>query len=195
LYPDALTNTRRVAERCRFDLRCGLQELPTFPTPPTMNADTYLRHLCDAGRQHLGLSGDVETQLEYELRVIRESGLSNYFLIVWDIVRFAREQGILCQGRGSAANSLAAYLLGISPVNPLAHDLVFERFLSSERQVAPDIDLDFQADRREEVIQYVYQRYGLEHAAMACTLVTFRARSAIRDVGKALGCRLTCSTT
>lgn len=186
-YPDALTNTRRVAERCHFDLRCGLQELPTFPTPPAMNADRYLRYLCDEGRQRISLSGDVETQLEYELRVIRDSGLSNYFLIVRDIVRFAREQGILCQGRGSAANSLVAYLLGISPVNPLAHDLVFERFLSSERQVVPDIDLDFQADRREEVIQYVYQRYGLEHAAMACTLVTFRARSAIRDVGKALG--------
>lgn len=186
-YPDALTHTRHIAERCDFDLRCGLQELPTFPTPPAMNADLYLRHLCEVGRQRMGLSGDVETQLDYELRVIHDSGLSNYFLIVWDIVRFAREQGILCQGRGSAANSLVAYLLGISPVNPLAHDLVFERFLSSERQVVPDIDLDFQADRREEVIQYVYQRYGLEHAAMACTLVTFRARSAIRDVGKALG--------
>lgn len=186
-YPDALTNTRRVAERCHFDLRCGLQELPAFPTPSAMNADLYLRQLCDEGRQRIGLPGDVEMQLDYELRVIRDSGLSNYFLIVWDIVRFAREQGILCQGRGSAANSLVAYLLGISPVNPLAHDLVFERFLSAERRVIPDVDLDFQADRREEVIQYVYQSYGLEHAAMACTLVTFRARSAIRDVGKALG--------
>ena len=106
--------------------------------------------------------------------MIERAGLSNYFLIVWDIVRFAREQGICCQGRGIAANSLVAYLLGISPVNPIAHDLVFERFLSDERQAVPDIDIDFQADRREEVIQYVYERYGHEHAAMACTFVTFR---------------------
>ncbi len=119
--------------------------------------------------------------------MIERSGLANYFLIVWDIVRYARAQGILCQGRGSAANSLVAYLLGISPINPLEHHLVFERFLSDERQAVPDIDIDFQADRREEVIQYVYERYGHEHAAMACTFITFRARSAIRDVGKALG--------
>ena len=102
-------------------------------------------------------------------------------------MRFAREQGIRCQGRGSAANSLVAYLLMISPVNPLAHNLLFERFLSDERQATPDIDIDFDAARREEVIQYVYARYGTAHAAMACTLVTFRARSALRDVGKALG--------
>ena len=119
--------------------------------------------------------------------MVERAGLSNYFLIVWDVVRFAAEQGILCQGRGSAANSLVAYVLGISPVDPIAHDLVFERFLSDERQAAPDIDIDFQADRREEIIQYVYQRYGHDHAAMACTFVCFRARSAVRDVGKALG--------
>jgi error-prone DNA polymerase len=126
-------------------------------------------------------------RLTHELGVIERAGLANYFLIVWDLVRFAREQGILCQGRGSAANSLVAYLLGITPIDPLAHDLVFERFLSAERQLTPDIDLDFQADRREEVIQYVYRRYGPAHTAMACTFVTFRARSALRDIGKALG--------
>ncbi len=97
-------------------------------------------------------------QLDHELRIIHASGLSNYFLIVWDIVRFARDNGILCQGRGSAANSLVAYHLGISPVNPLEHDLVFERFLSTERQVVPDIDIDFDAARREEVIQYILIR-------------------------------------
>src|SRR5690606_26005443 len=102
-------------------------------------------------------------------------GLANYFLIVWDIVRHARERGIRCQGRGSAANSLVAYLLGITPVDPLAHDLVFERFLSAERALVPDIDIDFDAARREEVIQYVYARYGEAHTAMACTFVTFRA--------------------
>ena len=151
-----------------------------------VNTDTYLLYLCQERLQQLGLS-NADGQLTYELEVIQHSGLSNYFLIVWDIVRFARENGILCQGRGSAANSLVAYLLNISPINPIAHNLVFERFLSSERRAVPDIDIDFQADRREEVIQYIYTRYGLAHAAMACTLVTFRARSAIRDVGKALG--------
>ena len=126
-------------------------------------------------------------QLNHELRVIEQAGLANYFLIVWDIVRFALQEGVRCQGRGSAANSLVAYLLYISPIDPIAHDLVFERFLSSERQVVPDIDIDFDAQRREEVIQYIYKRYGSDHTAMACTYVTFRTRSAIRDIGKALG--------
>ncbi|MBA3867681.1 MAG: error-prone DNA polymerase [Anaerolineae bacterium] len=186
-YPHALSNTRSIAEQCNFELPNGLQELPIFPTPEQMSADEYLRQLCVTQAAHLQLPTNAYDQIDYELRVIRESGLSNYFLIVWDIVRFAREQDIMCQGRGSAANSLVAYLLGISPVNPLAHDLVFERFLSSERQVVPDIDIDFDGDRREEVIQYVYQRYGLDYAAMACTFVTFHAKSAIRDIGKALG--------
>ena len=186
-YPHALNNTRSIAEQCNFELSNGLQELPIFPTPDQMSADEYLRQLCVTQAAHLQLPTNAYDQIDYELRIIHESGLSNYFLIVWDIVRFAREQDILCQGRGSAANSLVAYLLEISPINPLVHNLVFERFLSSERQVVPDIDIDFDAARREEVIQYVYQHYGLDHAAMACTFVTFRARSAIRDIGKALG--------
>jgi DNA-directed DNA polymerase III PolC len=185
-YPAALANTRRIAEMCRYNLHFGLQELPVFPAPDGLTADGYLRRLCEqAIRPEQGRL--MLDQLNRELAVISQSGLSNYFLIVWDIVRYANENGILCQGRGSAANSLVAYLLGISPVDPLAHDLVFERFLSDERQVAPDIDIDFDAARREEVIQYLYRRYGTTHAAMACTLVTFRARSALRDVGKALG--------
>ncbi len=127
-----------------------------------MDAPAYLRRLCeDALPQRYPDGGAaVRERLEHELGIITRAGLANYFLIVWDIVRFAREQGILCQGRGSAANSLVAYLLGITPVDPLAHHLVFERFLSDERRIAPDIDIDFQADRREEVIQYVYQNYG-----------------------------------
>ena len=128
----------------------------------------------------------AQARLDIELSVISRGGLANYFLIVWDIVRFAREQGIRRQGRGSAANSLVAYLLDITPIDPLQHNLVFERFLSDERRVVPDIDIDFQADRREEVIQYIYQRYGHTHAAMACTYITYRTRSAVRDVGKAL---------
>jgi len=188
-FPQALANTQRIAERCSFDLHYGVQDLPVFPTPPGIDAKAYLRHLCEAAlpARYPRAPQRVRTQLLHEIRVIERAGLANYFLIVWDIVRFCREQGILCQGRGSAANSLVAYLLGISPVDPLAHALVFERFLSEERPLPPDIDLDIQADRREEVIQYVYRRYGTDHAAMACTFVTFRSRSALRDVAKALG--------
>jgi len=187
-YPDALGNTLRIAERCQFVLRYGLQDLPAFPTPPGKDAIGELAQLCHEGlRWRYGAPSErVCAQLNYELSVIEQAGLANYFLIVWDIVRFARTHGIRCQGRGSAANSLVAYLLAISPIDPLKHDLVFERFLSAERPALPDIDIDFAADRREEVIQYVYQRYGHDHAAMASTLVTFRARSALRDVAHAL---------
>ena len=188
-YPDAISNTTRIAERCTFELDFGLQELPIFPAPEGMSAHDYLESLCREGlaTRRIDATEAVLRQLAHELDVIERAGLANYFLVVWDIVRFARESGIRCQGRGSAANSLVAYLLLISPVNPIEHNLVFERFLSDERQAVPDIDIDFDAARREEVIQYVYERYGHEHAAMACTFVTFRARSALRDVGKALG--------
>jgi error-prone DNA polymerase len=187
-YPDALTNSRRLAERCQFQLTYGLQDLPQFPTPCGLSPIAYLTELC--GQSLPWRYGEpperVCAQLRYELAVIERAGLANYFLIVWDIVRFARSHGIRCQGRGSAANSLVAYLLAISPIDPLAHDLVFERFLSNERPSMPDIDLDFAADRREEVIQYVYGRYGAEHAAMACTVITFQPRSALRDIAGAL---------
>ncbi len=187
-YPEALSNTLRIAERCEFELRYGLQDLPTFPTPPGLDAIGYLTRLCHQALpwRYGAPSERVCQQLAYELQVIAQAGLANYFLIVWDIVCFARIHGIRCQGRGSAANSLVAYLLAISPIDPLTHDLVFERFLSAERPALPDIDIDFAADRREEVIQYVYGRYGHDHAAMASTLVTFRARSALRDVAHAL---------
>ena len=187
-YPEALTNTLHLAERCRFELVYGLQDLPAFPTPPGLDAAAYLQQLCQQAVSHRYTepAEQVWTQLSHELAIIDRAGLANYFLIVRDIVRYAQSQDILCQGRGSAANSLVAYLLGISPIDPLAHDLVFERFLSGERALPPDIDLDFDAQRREDVIQYVYQRYGLAHAAMACTFVTFRSRSALRDLGQVL---------
>ncbi len=196
--PLALANTIHLAERCQFDLQYGLQDLPHFPTPHGMSSGAYLRRLCEEGlaeryplsssreRQEVKRQRSARQLLGHELTIIEQAGLANYFLIVWDIVRFARQADIRCQGRGSAANSLVAYLLYISPVDPLAHDLVFERFLSGERQVAPDIDIDFDAQRREEVIQYIYKTYGAEHTAMACTFVTFRSRSALRDTGKAL---------
>lgn len=189
-HPSAVANTLAVAERCRFVLRYGLQDLPPFPTPHGMSSGAYLHRLCrEAVPLRYGSEPPeaVYEQLGHELAVIERAGLANYFLIVWDIVRFARQHDIPCQGRGSAAGSLVAYLLFISPIDPLAHDLVFERFLSDERQVMPDIDIDFDAGRREEVIQYVYELYGEAHTAMACTFVTFQRRSAVRDVGKALG--------
>ena len=188
-YPAALHNTLHIAERCDFELVYGLQDLPHHPTPHGMSSEAYLRRLCESALSDRCTGGEqtARQQLNHELAIIEAAGLANYFLIVADIVRYANEQGIRCQGRGSAANSLVAYLLRISPIDPLAHDLVFERFLSAERQVVPDIDIDFDAARREEVIQYIYDHYGAEHTAMACTLVTFRKRSALRDVGKALG--------
>ena len=188
-YPEALANTARIAERCDFSLEYGLQDLPQYAAPAGQSTEVYLRELCleAVTRKYPASPSNVTARLNYELEVIQRSGLSNYFLVVADIVRFSRANRIRCQGRGSAANSLVAYLLNISPIDPLAHDLVFERFLSDERKLAPDIDIDFDAARREEVIQYVYEKYGTDHAAMACTFVTFQARSALRDVGKALG--------
>lgn len=181
--PEAVANTQRIAALCDFTLGERLQPLPLIETPPQMNADDYLRHLCSSGQ----LTPSEQHQLDHELDVIQQAGLSNYFLVVWDIVRFARERGILCQGRGSAANSFVAYRLQISPIHPLEHGLLFERFLSSERQAVPDIDIDFDAERREEVIQYVYGKYGHACAAMACTFSTFQAKAALRDAAKAFG--------
>ncbi|MGC9521571.1 MAG: DNA polymerase III subunit alpha [Anaerolineae bacterium] len=188
--PEALINTTRIAERCApatTFLSGGHQILPTFGTPDNSAPDSYLRHLCKQALRERYPTDPPHALLEKELAIIQQLDLANYFLIVADIVHFARAQGIRCQGRGSAANSLVAYLLNISPIDPVATDLVFERFLSLERPRPPDIDIDFAADRREEVIQYVYKRYGRDHAAMACTLVTFRAKSAVRDVARALG--------
>ncbi|MEI2691357.1 MAG: DNA polymerase III subunit alpha [Anaerolineae bacterium] len=186
--PDALRQTVEIAQRCQVSLRRGVQDLPRFPTGIASQQE-YLIALCQNAmdRRYGDEPGErAQRLLTHELAVIGQLGLTNYFLIVWDLVRFARGQGIRCQGRGSAANSLVAYLLGITPIDPLAHDLVFERFLSTERPATPDIDIDFQAERREEVIQYIYSRYGRQHAAMACTFVTYRQRSAVRDVARAL---------
>ena len=207
-WPAALRTTLEIAARCRAHLPVGPQALPlahlprqrspTFPSDPLsleqIEATTtleILHHLCQEGlaRKVTGRQSSPEYRqtLERELALIAAQGLAEYFLMVWDLVRFARSQGILCQGRGSAANSLVAYLLDITPIDPLATGLVFERFLSPERATPPDIDLDFAADRREEAIQYLYGRYGHDHVAMACTVITFGARQAIRDTGMALG--------
>jgi error-prone DNA polymerase len=186
--PQALRSTLCIAERCRVNLDFSRQQLPSFPVPTGHTPLSYLQALCEEGLQRKldPITPRARAQLAHELSVIAHTGLAGYFLVVWDIVRFARSQRIRCQGRGSAANSLVAYLLDITPVDPLRHDLLFERFLSEGTHTMPDIDVDFSADRREEVIQYVYERYGQEHVAMVCNVVTYRARSALRDVAKAL---------
>lgn len=186
--PDALANSLAIAERCGASLDFSDQRLPAFRTPKGLSGFQYLYQLCHARLPHCypDLRPQVLKQLAHELEVIERAGLAAYFLVVWDLVRFAREQGIRCQGRGSAANSIVAYLLGITSIDPLAHNLLFERFLSADKFTMPDIDIDFAADRREEVIQYVYRTYGREHTAMVCNVVAYRARSALRDLGKAL---------
>ncbi len=192
LYPDlpeAVRNTLLVAERCNVTLPTGLQTLPQFPVPRGLTANSYLRQLCE--EQLFGYYSRnfnaAKALLEKELDIIARIGLANYFLIVWDIVVFCRRRNILCHGRGSAANSLVARLLNISAVDPIAQGLVVERFLSTEAGGTPDIDLDIDSNVRETVIQYVYERWGRDHAAMACTYITYRAPSAIRDAGFALG--------
>src|SRR5512133_41375 len=196
--PEALAVTQTIAERCQVSLDFSRRRLPAFPArsddfpqgiPPGETAFGLLHTLCQAGLHvRYGLVTPQATgQLAHELRIIEAAGLCDYFLIVWDIVRFARQQGIRCQGRGSAANSLVAYLLEITPVDPLAHDLLFERCLRDQTDTMPDIDIDFDAERRDEVVEYVYQLYGREHTAMVCNVVTYQARSAVRDVARALG--------
>jgi error-prone DNA polymerase len=188
-FPEVVANTWAVAQRCDVRLPSGLQVLPAYPTPPGLSALDYLRQVCRQAlpRCYPAGAGPAEALLAKELDLIQRLGLANYFLIVWDIVNFCRRRGILCHGRGSAANSLVAHLLGISAVDPIAQGLVVERFLSVEHGGTPDIDLDIDAARREIVIQYVYDRWGRDHAAMACTYVTFRSASAVRDAGYALG--------
>ncbi|MFN2459999.1 MAG: DNA polymerase III subunit alpha [Candidatus Velthaea sp.] len=193
-YPLAIANTLAIAERCTFRLDTLSGQFPHFPIPEGETShQSYLRTLVYRGaakRYPMPLDPKVERQLEYELGIIARMDLAGYFLVVWDIVRAAEEIGVLCQGRGSAANSAVCYALHITAVDPVGHGLLFERFLSEERKEVPDIDIDFAHQDREKVIQYVYDRYGREHAAMAAEVITYRTRSAIRDIGKAMGLTL-----
>ena len=193
-YPRALAATLEIAERCTFALTKLPGQFPLFPVPPEEGSrHNYLRTLVYRGaakRYGSPLPPKVERQLEYELGMIARLDLAGYFLIVWDIVRAAEDLGVLCQGRGSAANSAVCYALGITAVDPVGMELLFERFLSEERGEVPDIDIDFAHQDREKVIQYVYERYGRAHAAMTAEVITYHARSAIRDIGKALGLSL-----
>ncbi len=203
--PEALANAARIAERCEWELDLETFHFPAFDlerlrtdeghqqpaaTPGVGEPSrTFLRRLCEDGTMRLygHLTGTVRERLDHELEIIEDKGLVDYFLIVWDIVRFARSQGIFCTGRGSAGDSLVSYVLGITHADPIAHDLLFERFLNPERRNMPDIDVDFDTRRRDEVTKYIYDTYGIERVAAVCTVNTFRARSAIREIGHALG--------
>ncbi|HSL91658.1 MAG TPA: PHP domain-containing protein, partial [Candidatus Limnocylindrales bacterium] len=191
--PRLLSETLRIAERCSFSLSELRYEYPDELVPPGETPATWLRKLTRKGMRQRWPQGPPENvagQVEHELSLIAELRYEPYFLTVHDIVRFARGQGILCQGRGSAANSAVAYCLGITEVDPARMEMLFERFVSRERNEPPDIDVDFEHQRREEVIQYVYRKYGRDRAALAATVITYRPRSAVRDVGKALGLSL-----
>ncbi len=192
VYPESLlAETLVVAGRCHFSLDELRYEYPDEIVAAGRTPAQHLRFLTEEGlRWRYGEEvgqGAVRSQIEHELALIASLGYEPYFLTVYDIVCFARSQGILCQGRGSAANSAVCYALGITEVNPATSSLLFERFISAERNEPPDIDIDFEHERREEVIQYIYRKYGRERAAIAAAITTYRPRSAMRDVGKALG--------
>jgi error-prone DNA polymerase len=186
---EGITTAGELAARCQVDLEFERYRFPGFPVPGGETAFSYLAQLCHEGartRYH-PMTPRVLRQLAHELEVIERTGLAEFFLICWDLMRFCRERGIPAQGRGSAGDSIVAYALGITRVDPIRHELLFERFINEGRTTYPDVDIDFASSRREEVIQYVYERYGTEHTGMVCNLVTYRARSAVREVGLALG--------
>jgi error-prone DNA polymerase len=191
LYPDdALAASVDIAGRCTFSLDELRYEYPDELVPPGFTPAAYLRQETYIGAQRrfpLGIPHNVQEQLEYELELITDLQYEAYFLTVYDIVRFARSQHILCQGRGSAANSAVCYCLGVTEVDPARGSMLFERFISKERGEPPDIDVDFEHQRREEVIQYIYRKYGRDRAAIAAAVSTYRPRGALRETGKALG--------
>ena len=188
--PEAIAETMRFADRINFSLDQLKYQYPDEPVPLGKTAQQHLEDLTWAGVRHCfpeGIKDELLATLRKELDLIAELKYAHYFLTVHDIVRYARSQNILCQGRGSAANSAVCYVLGVTSVDPTKVDLLFERFISKERLEPPDIDVDFEHTRREEVMQYVYRRYGRHRAAIIATVIHYRPRSAIRDVGKALG--------
>jgi error-prone DNA polymerase len=190
-----LQQTLQIASQCQFSLDELRYEYPDEIVPPGLSPGQWLRHLTEQGASQRypihqypqGMPAAVRQQIEHELTLIAELRYEPYFLTVYDIVAFARSRGILCQGRGSAANSAVCYCLGITEVDPSRMSMLFERFISKERQEPPDIDVDFEHHRREEVIQYLYEKYGRHRAALAAAIIRYRPRSALRDVGKALG--------
>jgi len=190
-YPyELLEETQRITELCDFSLSELRYQYPREVVPTGQSATSYLRKLTVAGarkRWPHEVPKKVVKALWHELKIIRQLRYEYYFLTIHDVVEYARKRGILCQGRGSAANSCVCYCLYITEVNPDENELLFERFISAERNEPPDIDVDFESDRREEVIQYIYQKYTRKRTAILSTVITYRRKSAIRDVGKALG--------
>ncbi|WP_041433028.1 DNA polymerase III subunit alpha [Syntrophothermus lipocalidus] len=188
-YPQAVANTWEIAERCRPSLEPGASLFPRFNPPPGQTAESLLRELAYRGaRKKYGrVTRRVEERLEHEIHIINTLGYADYFLVVWDIVEYARRQGIRHTGRGSVADSFVAYCLGITEVDSLARGLLFERFMSLERAEKPDIDIDFDARWRDRISEYVTRKYGEDKVAKVCTYSTYRARSAVRELGKALG--------
>ena len=194
-FPEALRRTLKIADACRFSLGELKYEYPDEPVPPGKSPQQHLEDLTWAGaRKHFpkdkypeGIPADIRKRLDEELAIIAKLDYARYFLTVHDVVAFARSKDILCQGRGSAANSAVCYCLGITSVNPNQSGLLFARFISENRNEPPDIDVDFEHERREEVIQHIYERYGRDRAAICATVVHHRSRRAIREVGKALG--------
>ncbi len=189
-HPDAIARTLELTGRCGFDLGDLRYQYPDEVEDPALTPQQTLERLTWQGaatRYPDGISASVDKQLRHELRLIAQLEYAPYFLTVHSIVRHARSIGILCQGRGSAANSAVCWVLGVTSIDPVQSNLLFERFLSVERQEPPDIDVDFEHERREEVIQWVYETYGRTRAALCATVMRFRARGAVRDVGKVLG--------
>ncbi len=188
--PQSLSNTLLIAERCNVDLGFKGYHLPEFPVPEGYSAESYLRSLCEAGAkkryQDDAASSSVRERLDYELRVVHEMGFDAYFLIVWDLCRFARDHGIWYNARGSAAGSIIAYTLEITMVDPLEHALIFERFLNPGRISMPDIDLDFRDDRRHEMLEYCARKYGSDKVAQIITFGTMGTKAAIRDVARVM---------
>ena len=186
---EAMANTGVIADMCDVSLEFGQTHLPRYETPGGMDADEYLAQVCEAGfrERYPNASPEAVERLRYELEVIRYTKFANYFLVVWDIIKFVRQRNILFGVRGSAAASVVLYCLGITDVDPLEYRLVFERFLNMERKEMPDIDMDFQDDRRDEVLHYVIDKYGNDRVAQIITFGTLGAKAALRDVGRALG--------
>ncbi|OCB36210.1 error-prone DNA polymerase [Mycobacterium malmoense] len=189
--PDAVTAAADLGEQCAFGLALIAPQLPPFDVPAGHTEDSWLRRLTMAGaRDRYGLPDAAPraySQIEHELKVIAQLTFPGYFLVVHDIARFCRRNNILCQGRGSAANSAVCYALGVTAVDPVANELLFERFLSPARDGPPDIDMDIESDQREKVIQYVYDKYGRDYAAQVANVITYRGRIAVRDMARALG--------
>lgn len=189
-YPEAMARTLEIADRCRFSLDELAYQYPEERDDPSLTPQQTLEKLTWEGAERRypdGLPDSTCAVLHHELQLIEKLGYAPYFLTVYNIVRFARSQAILCQGRGSAANSAVCYVLGITSIDPSRHDLLFERFVSEERHEPPDIDVDFEHERREIVMQWIFDTYGRDHAALCSTVIRYRTKGALRDVGKALG--------